>query len=87
MDWSIFWSWVLNGVILLNMVLAVVVIFNERRDPGASWAWLLILFFLPVIGFIVYLFFGRLLKDKNFYDLSEEEQSYHARQMSDWFSN
>ena len=82
MDWSIFWSWALNGVILLNVVLAIVVIFTERRDPGAAWAWLLVLFFLPVLGFIVYLFFGRLLKDKNFYNLSEEEQSYHSRQIN-----
>ncbi|WP_422124506.1 cardiolipin synthase [Planococcus sp. X10-3] len=82
MDWLVFWSWMLDGIILLNIVLAIVVIFIERRDPGATWAWLLILFFLPVIGFIVYLFFGRLLKDRNFYNLSEEEQSYHTRQVN-----
>jgi len=28
-------------------------------------AWLLILFFIPIVGFIVYLFFGRQLKQKN----------------------
>lgn len=82
MDWLIVLSWTLDGIILLNIVLAIVVIFTERRDAGATWAWLLILFFLPVIGFIVYLFFGRLLKDRNFYNLSEEEQSYHTRQVN-----
>ncbi|HSI66150.1 MAG TPA: PLDc N-terminal domain-containing protein, partial [Planococcus sp. (in: firmicutes)] len=82
MDWSVVLSWTLNVVILLNILLAVVVIFTERRDPATTWAWLLILFFLPVIGFVVYLFFGRQLKDRNFYNLSEEEQSYYTRQVN-----
>lgn len=81
MDWVVALSWTLNALILLNLVLAFVIIFNERRDAGATWAWLLILFFLPIIGFIVYLFFGRHLTNKNFYNLSEDEQSYYSRQV------
>lgn len=86
MDWLSVLSWTLNGLLLLNVVLAIVIIFNERRDAGASWAWLFILFFLPVIGFIVYLFFGRQLKNRNFYNLSEDEQSYQTRQVNSQIS-
>ncbi|RLJ86984.1 cardiolipin synthase [Planococcus citreus] len=81
MDWVVVLSWTLNSLLLLNIVLALVIIFNERRDAGTTWAWLLILFFLPILGFIVYLFFGRHLTNNNFYNLSEDEQSYYTRQV------
>ncbi|MBQ6458302.1 MAG: PLDc N-terminal domain-containing protein, partial [Exiguobacterium sp.] len=74
-------SWGLYIVLGLNMLFALAVIFAERRDVGATWAWLLVLFFLPVLGFIVYLFLGRQLKKDNFYNLSVEERSFHSLQV------
>jgi len=38
---------------------AGLIILLERRDPAKTLAWLLILVFLPVIGFVLYLIFGR----------------------------
>ncbi|AFH60082.1 cardiolipin synthase [Paenibacillus caseinilyticus] len=52
-------SVLLGLVFVLNMVSAVVVIFKERRDVGSTWAWLLVLFFVPLLGFILYLFFAQ----------------------------
>lgn len=52
-----------NFFLPLNFILAFIVIFKERKSPTAVWAWLMILFFLPVLGFILYLFFGRELKN------------------------
>ncbi|MEH7355365.1 cardiolipin synthase [Neobacillus drentensis] len=63
-------------IFVINFLLAAVVVFIERRDIGSTWAWLMILFFIPIVGFIVYLFLGRQLKQKNFYNLSSEERSY-----------
>src|SRR5699024_470778 len=37
---------------------------------------LMVLFFIPIVGFIVYLLFGRQLQQKNFYKLSSEERQY-----------
>ena len=44
---------------ITNVVLAFVIIFLERdrRTASSTWAWLFVLFVLPVIGFILYLFF------------------------------
>ncbi|WP_423798044.1 cardiolipin synthase [Neobacillus sp. SAB-20_R2A] len=61
---------------VLNILFAIVVIFVERRDVSSTWAWLLVLFFLPILGFLVYIFLGRQLKQKNFYKLSEEERRF-----------
>ncbi len=46
---------------IINLVLAFVIIFLERnrRTASSTWAWLFVLFVLPLIGFILYLFFGR----------------------------
>ncbi|OCA90708.1 cardiolipin synthase [Bacillus sp. FJAT-27225] len=63
-------------IMVCNIVFAGVVVFIERRDIGSTWAWLMILFFIPILGFFVYLFLGRQLKQKNFYRLSSEEKGY-----------
>src|SRR5699024_7998965 len=34
-------------------------IFLERKDATSIWAWLLVLFFIPILGFIIYLIFGK----------------------------
>ena len=46
---------------IINLVLAFVIIFLEkdRRSASSTWAWLFVLFILPIIGFILYLFLGR----------------------------
>ncbi|KKI89192.1 phospholipase D [Bacillus sp. SA1-12] len=52
-------SILLGIIIILNIVFAVVMIFRERRDASSSWAWLLVLFFIPLLGFVLYLIFGQ----------------------------
>lgn len=76
MEISHFLSVLVPIVTIVNMALAGIVVFFERRDARATWAWLVVLLFVPIIGFIVYLFFGRQLKQKNFYKLSSEERNY-----------
>lgn len=46
---------------IINLVLAFIIIFLERnrRSATSTWAWLFVLFVLPLVGFILYLFFGR----------------------------
>lgn len=44
---------------IVNILFASVLIFLERKDAGTTWAWLLILFFIPFIGFVIYLFLGQ----------------------------
>lgn len=43
----------------INVVFASIMVFFERRNPASTWAWLLVLCFIPVLGFFVYLIFGR----------------------------
>lgn len=43
---------------ILNIIWALYVVFYEKKTPGVIWAWLLVLFILPGIGFIIYMIFG-----------------------------
>ncbi|MDG0814562.1 cardiolipin synthase [Cohnella rhizosphaerae] len=52
-------SILLGLLLLLNMVFAVFVVFQGRRDIGSTWAWLLVLYFIPILGFIMYLFLAQ----------------------------
>ncbi|PTM53329.1 cardiolipin synthase [Desmospora activa] len=49
----------LGSVLVLNILLATAIIFLERRDVSSTWAWMLVLYFIPVLGFVLYLIFGR----------------------------
>lgn len=50
---------IITILLFFNILLAVVVVFFERRNPASTWAWLMVLLFIPIIGFIIYLFFGQ----------------------------
>lgn len=56
MDYSLIYYAVFYA---LNAILAVIVIFFERRKPRSVIIWLLLLFLIPALGFILYLLFGR----------------------------
>ncbi|SIS80873.1 cardiolipin synthase [Salimicrobium salexigens] len=56
-----------TAIIFLNVLLGFTIIFLERRDASATWAWLMVLMFVPVAGFIIYLMFGRRLSRKEIF--------------------
>lgn len=60
MNWTLFYL-VIFVIFTLNTIAAVFTVFRERRDIAATWAWLLVLNLLPIIGFLFYAFFGRKL--------------------------
>ena len=65
---------ILIGLFILNLVFGFVIVFMERRSAGSIWAWLLVLVFLPVIGFILYLLLGRQIQRDHIFSLDEEDR-------------
>ncbi|GAA2841259.1 cardiolipin synthase [Pediococcus damnosus] len=63
---------VIELIIAVNLIAAVITVFREKRDIAATWAWLLVLFFLPVVGFIFYSFVGRKLPKNKMFQLKKE---------------
>lgn len=67
-------SVLLSLVFILNFIFAIIVIFQERRDIGSTWAWLLVLFFIPVLGFIMYLLLGQNLSKNRLFQWDDFEK-------------
>ena len=57
------WSdWLYLGIytgFILTIIFTTIVIVLENRNPVKSLAWIVVLVFLPIGGFILYLFFGQ----------------------------
>lgn len=49
----------LSLVMFINIILATSIIFLERKNASSTWAWLMVLLFIPVAGFFLYLIFGK----------------------------
>lgn len=69
------------------MIFAIIIVFFQRKEPKSSWAWLLILYFIPFLGFIFYLLAGsdihkrKMFSNKAIEDRISEvvrRQEYHA---------
>lgn len=43
---------------LINLLSMLSIIFFRKKDMSVTFAWLLVLIFLPLIGFLLYFFFG-----------------------------
>ena len=59
-------SWlysVLALIAVLSTLLIIIIILSENRNPVKSLAWVPVLLLLPVVGLILYLFFGRSIKN------------------------
>ena len=57
----------LYGLFVLSLVLIVVL---ENRQPVKTVAWILVLLFLPVVGLVIYLFFGKNRKRVSVYEIA-----------------
>jgi len=68
-------EYVTRNLLVVNCLFAVVVVFFERRSPKSVWAWLLLLYFLPVVGFVCYLFLGTDMRKRRMFRVKEVEDS------------
>lgn len=62
-----------QNLLFLNLLFAIIIVFFERRDPKSVWAWLLLLFFIPGIGFVFYLFLGQNMRKRKRFRVKEIE--------------
>lgn len=67
-------SILLGSVMLINIALAFTVIFMERKNASSTWAWIMVLFFIPILGFVLYLLFGRRLSGKRIFSLDTKSR-------------
>ena len=64
----------LTMLYLVNLFIALAIIFIERKNPSATLAWILVLFFLPIIGILLYIVLSQNIARKKIYRLTEGER-------------
>lgn len=67
------YTWVLDHLFIINIIFSLLIIFFQRRNPTTVWAWLLLLYFLPVFGFILYLIFAQNFRKERMFKAKEIE--------------
>lgn len=58
-----FFYWLLVAIYAFSIVSTIAVVLSENRNPVKSLAWVTILILLPLAGLILYVFFGRSIKN------------------------
>ena len=56
---DIFFTTLVTIAFITNLLFALLLVFMERNDARSTWAWLMVLFFIPLLGFVLYLVFGQ----------------------------
>lgn len=67
------WNWLMAHLLVINLILSVIIVFFQRRDPKAVWTWLLALYFVPVFGFLFYLLLCQDMKKSKMFRIKEVE--------------
>ena len=68
----------LDIFLYINILLVLSVIFLSRKNVSATWAWIMIMLFIPIAGFILYLFIGQDLRKRKTFGKKEEEDRFSA---------
>ena len=63
--------WILDNFVFINILLSIVIIFFQRRNPTAVWTWLLVLYFIPILGFVLYLIVGQDYRKSRMFKMKE----------------
>lgn len=63
----------MDNLFAINILLALLIIFFQRREPRTVWAWLLVLYFIPILGFVLYLLFGQTYRKDKMFRMKEIE--------------
>lgn len=71
------WRWIWDNIFYINIILAIVIVFFQRRDPKAVWTWLLALYFLPVIGFFLYLLICQDYRKQKMFRIKDAEDTFN----------
>jgi len=63
-----------TSIIFLNLMLSFIIVFREKKASNSTWAWILVLNFIPILGFFLYLLLGRGLSRVRLFDLQIQEK-------------
>ena len=83
-------QWIYDNFSIFNIFFAIAIVFFQRKSPKEVWAWLLLLYFIPIVGFLLYMvvhqdmhkkhmFRIKEIEDELNYTIRKQEQSLHEK--------
>src|SRR5699024_551219 len=60
-------SYLFGFILIFNIALGFSIIFLEHKDASSAWAWLMVLLFIPILGFFLYLIFGKPISNRKIF--------------------
>ncbi|GAP00106.1 cardiolipin synthase [Fructobacillus ficulneus] len=73
----------LATIYVINTVVALITVLREPRDISATWAWILVLTLIPVVGFIIYSFAGRKLSHRRLFAYQDQDTTAMRQHIAD----
>ena len=77
--WSVVVFWIILLVYIVLVVSTVTVVLLENRQPAKTIAWTIVLVMLPVVGLIIFYFFGQNIRKERY--ISRRQYNRLTRQM------
>ncbi|NAW50948.1 cardiolipin synthase [Elizabethkingia argentiflava] len=72
------WYWIPLGIANIAIITTIMI---ENRNPPKTLAWIMVIIFLPIIGIIIYFFFGQnFQREKHFKKIDEKQKRYILNQ-------
>lgn len=79
------WEFLMQYLVYINSLFAIVIVFFQRRNPKTVWTWLLLLYFIPVLGFLFYLLLGTDMRKQKMFQLKGlEDRLKEAVRRQEW---
>ncbi len=65
-------------ILIINILIALTIIFLERKDSSATLAWIMLLIFVPILGIIFYIIFSQNVSRQKIFKMYENEENVVA---------
>lgn len=83
MVWGTIVTNFLTLLFVVDFIIALTIIFLERKNPSATLAWIMILFLLPVAGIVFYFLFSQNISRQKIFKLSKLEEEIMENALQD----
>lgn len=71
-------EWILDNLYIINVVFAIAIVFFQRKSPKEVWAWLLLMYFIPIVGFLLYMVVHQDMYKRHMFQIKEIEDKLNA---------
>lgn len=71
-------EWMFDNLLYVNLIFSIAIVFFQRKSPKEVWAWLLVLYFLPIVGFLLYLVIHQDMHKSHMFRVKEVEDELNS---------